>query len=53
MDKYELIFEKIQEQLEKGEITLEEAEALNDVAFNRYVTEGNAYNKALDKAGKK
>lgn len=39
MNKFELMSEKIQEQLEKDEITLEQAEQLNNAAFKRYITE--------------
>ena len=52
MNKYDIIFEALQEKLENGELTMEEAEALNDAAYNRYVTEANAYNKFLDKRSK-
>ena len=52
MNKYDIIFEALQEKLENGELTMEEAETLNDAAYNRYVTEANAYNKFLDNRSK-
>lgn len=41
MNKYELIFEAVQEALDNNEITLEEAEFLNDYAYDRYITESS------------
>lgn len=38
-EKYEAIFEKLQEKLNNEEITMESAEQLNDEAFNKYVLE--------------
>lgn len=46
---YDEIFEELCERVECGELTLEEAEFINDVAFDRYVSEGNVFNKLLDK----
>ena len=37
MDKYEIMFEAIQEQYENGDITFEEAEMLNEESYNKYV----------------
>ena len=39
MNKYELIFEAVQEALDNNEITLEEAEALNGYAYDKYIME--------------
>ena len=49
MDKYDVMFEAISELLEKGTITFEQAEALNDRAYDRYMVEANAFNKYIDK----
>ena len=39
MNKYDLIFEAVQESLNNGEITLEEAEFLNDYAYDKFIME--------------
>lgn len=39
MNKYELIFEAVQEALDNNEIALEEAEALNDYAYDKFIME--------------
>ena len=36
MTKYDILYEAIQEQYENGELTLETAEYLNDVAYEQY-----------------
>ena len=36
MTKYDILYEAIQEQYENGELTLETAEYLNDVAYELY-----------------
>ena len=41
MDKYEVIFESLQERVNKGELTMEQAERLNDMAYAKYVTEAS------------
>lgn len=41
MDKYEVIFESLQERVNKGELTMEQAERLNDLAYTKYVTEAS------------
>ena len=45
MNKYDLIFEAVQEFLDNGDITLEEAEFLNDYAYKRYITESELTKK--------
>lgn len=42
MNKYELIFESLQEQLDNGLITYELAEEVNDLAYEKYVVESTA-----------
>jgi hypothetical protein len=37
MDKYDLIFESLQDKLSSGDLTLEAAELLNDLAYDTYV----------------
>lgn len=39
MNMYNEVFEKIQKKLDAGEISFEDAERLNDVAFEKYCTE--------------
>lgn len=40
MNKYEIIFESLQEKVTSGELTIEQAEELNDTAYQKYVVEG-------------
>lgn len=49
MNKYDLIFESLQEYLDNGEITLEEAEILNDYAYDKYVEEATRLAKEIHK----
>ena len=49
MNKYDLIFEAVQESLNNGEITLEEAEILNDYAYDKYVEEATRLAKEIHK----
>ena len=49
MNEYELIYEELCERVECGELTLEEAEIINDVAYDKYVKEANIYDKIIDK----
>ena len=37
MNKYDAIFESLQEKVNSGEITIEEAEAVNTAAYEKYV----------------
>ena len=39
MTYYDIMFEAINERYENGEITFEQANELNQIAFNRYTTE--------------
>ena len=52
MNKYDLIFEAVQESLNNGEITLEEAELLNDYAYDKYVEEATRLAKEIHKLNK-
>lgn len=47
MNEYDLILEELNERVECGELTLEEAELINDYAYDKYVIEGNAFNKLV------
>ena len=49
MNEYDLIYEELCERVECGELSLEEAEVINDVAYDRYVNEANVYDKLVDK----
>lgn len=49
MNKYELVFESLQKSLSNGEITLEEAEVLNEYAYDKYVEEATRLSKEIDK----
>ena len=49
MNEYDLIYEELCERVECGELTLEEAEIINDVAYDKYVKEANIYDKIIDK----
>lgn len=39
MSKYDIIYEVLQEQVETGDLSLETAEYLNDIAYDMYSTE--------------
>ena len=39
MSKYDIIFEKLQDKVDSGELTIEDAQILNDAAYEKYVTE--------------
>ena len=49
MNEYDLIYEELCERVECGELSLEDAEIINDVAYDRYVNEANVYDKLVDK----
>lgn len=49
MTKYDLVYEVLQEQVEIGDLTIETAEYLNDVAFEMYSDEEYIEKTALDK----
>lgn len=40
MTKYNLIFKTLQSKVNSGELTLEQAEEVNELAYQKYVTEG-------------
>lgn len=46
MTKYEIIFESLQEKVNTGELTLEDAEILNDVAYEKYAEDETEYEEA-------
>lgn len=48
IEKYSKLHNEIMKKLENGEITVENAKEINDLAFNKYITEGkfsDAFNK--------
>ena len=49
---YDAIYEELCNRVESGELTIEEAEMINDAAAEKYLTEGNAYNRVLNKRAK-
>ena len=53
MNKYEIIFESLQEQLSCGNITLEEANILNDYAYEKYIEEKTALQKRINDDNKR
>lgn len=48
MSRYELIAEALQEKVNLGELTLEEANKINDLAYSKYVEEASKENKDLE-----
>lgn len=48
MSKYEKIAEVLQERVNNGELTLEDANRLNDLAYSKYVTEAENENKDVE-----
>ena len=48
MNKYESLYEIIQESLDNGDISLEEAEVLNEYAYDKYVEEKTALQKRVE-----
>lgn len=57
MTKYDIIFEALQEKVDSGELSLEEAELVNDVAFEKYICEAEedhlSHMKYKEKASKR
>lgn len=41
MNRYEMIFDAIQEKVNSGELSLEKANEVNDLAYDKYVTESS------------
>ena len=48
MTKYEIIYEELQSRVDKGELTVEQAEVLNDLAYDKYATESADNTKDLE-----
>lgn len=48
MTKYEIIYEELQSRVDKGELTVEQAEVLNDLAYDKYATESADNSKDLE-----
>lgn len=49
MNKYEIIFNTLQKKVDNGELTLEKASEINDLAYEKYVTESFFKNPLKDK----
>ena len=47
MTRYEAIYEELTERVEAGELSLEDAEIINEAAAEKYLTEGNAFNRVV------
>ena len=45
---YDAIYEELCDRVAYGELTIEEAEMINDAAAEKYLTEGNAFNKIVN-----
>ena len=45
---YNAIYEELCDRIECGELSLEEAEMINEAAAEKYLTEGNAFNKIVN-----
>ena len=51
---YDAIYEELCDRVDYGELTIEEAEMINDAAAEKYLPEGNAFNRVLnDKINKR
>jgi len=48
MTKYEIIFESIQDKVNSGELTMEDAKVLNDVAFEKYGDDETEYEEVTE-----
>ena len=46
MKKYDIIFEALQQKVESGELTFEEASTLNDIAFEKFADDETEYVEA-------
>ena len=51
MTKYEIIYEALQEKVNSGELTVEDAEILNDIAYERYAKDMTEYTESCDDEG--
>lgn len=40
-----LFFENLQEQIDSGKLTIEEAEIINEIAYNKYINEASKLTK--------
>ena len=48
MTKYEIMYEALQEKVNSGELTVEDAEILNDIAYERYAEDMTEYTESSD-----
>ena len=53
MTKYDIIFEALQERINSGELTVEDAEILNDVAFEKYGDDDTKYEEVTESSDDK
>ena len=51
MNKYDIIFESLQEKVFDGELSVDEAEILNDLAYEKYILENTAKTDILGRTG--
>lgn len=47
MNKYEIIFESLQDMVNSGDLTLEQANEINDLAYEKYVIEAGLTQKQI------
>ena len=48
MTKYEIMFEALQERVNSGELTIEDAQILNDVAYEKYADDDTEYEEVTE-----
>ena len=48
MTKYEIMYEELQDKVNSGELTMEDAEILNDMAYERYAEDMSEYTEASE-----
>ena len=48
MTKYDIIFESLQEKVNSGELTVEDAQVLNDVAYEKYGDDDTEYEEVTE-----
>ena len=48
MKKYDIIFNELQTKVESGELTLEQAETLNDIAYEKYADDDTEYEELTE-----
>lgn len=48
MSKYDIIFEELQNKVDSGELTVEDAQVLNDVAYEKYSEDDTEYEEVTE-----